>query len=156
MVITTLNLDMKTMEKICRIASMHGLSKSIVVIKIIKRSLEHTAMMPRYASTVEYQRNELSGHWHCLHVTMSPREYEYITDIRKFFKMSVSLFVALAVEEYYKVYMEKLNDDGIMDNYLYLCHMLVVKTEQNVTTWKIYWGKPESMEGILRKMRKSQ
>ncbi|MBN1533926.1 MAG: hypothetical protein JXA20_14750 [Spirochaetes bacterium] len=133
------------MEKIRMISVLSRLSKSDVVIRLLRMSLKRSSLRARYSMTVEYQKRSASGRWQCLHVSIRPREYEYFTDIRKFCKMSVSLFISCAVDEY----MKNMNEYKIMDNYLFLNHMLVVETIQNVTTWKIYWGKPANMEGIL-------
>jgi hypothetical protein len=60
-------------------------------------------------SRIKYQERNQEIVWSCLHISLTPPEYEHFIDMRKMFKMSVSHIIAFAVLKYLKILIEKHN-----------------------------------------------
>lgn len=65
-------------------------------------------------------------------------DYELFTDMRKFYKLSVSLLLAIAVEEYFD---DLLKDNKIEDNYLTVSYEITFDTGKDHLIWHTYWDK---------------
>ena len=102
-------------------------------------------------SPVKYQKRNLTGDWHRFHIKLNDYEYEYCLDMRKFYKMSVSLIVAYAVSNYLDEIIIKLLDTNmreVTDNYHYKNYILIQEIIDSTICWKIYWGIPYNLEKI--------
>ena len=99
-------------------------------------------------SSVRYQDHNPNCKWTNLHIFILIRDYEYILDMRKLCKRSVSLLVSIAVVDYLEEVLHDLNleREGIKsnDNYQFLHYIIIKELINNVICWKIYWGLPEN------------
>ncbi|MDM8001735.1 MAG: hypothetical protein QUS66_02330, partial [Bacteroidota bacterium] len=78
-----------------------------------------------------------------LHITLKPDEYEFLLDMRKFFKQSISRLVAYAIDTYLDDVIAEINKGT--DNYWYSNYALSRIIIDGVVCWILYWGIPEKL-----------
>ena len=145
MIETTINIHIKTMEKINKISSVCNISRNKVIKNLLKRVMDKELNSFPINRCVKYQKSDSKENWHKFHILLDVDEYEYFLDLRKLLKKSVSAIVAYAIEKYFK---EMINFK-IIDNYLFKNYVIVKEIINDVITWRLFWGYPEKMEKIL-------
>jgi len=143
---TTIYCTDNTKYSIGRIQSHCAKTRSSVIIDLTKLVLKNRESILRYSRAVRYQNRMTSGKWHRMHVSMLPKDYELLLDLRKLCKCSVSLLVACAVERYIKSMKEDLDKVEITDNYHFNHYMIIKELHDTIICWKIYWGEPKNIE----------
>jgi hypothetical protein len=134
---TTLNMRIDTLEAITRAAESRGLSRSQMIVFLIKRVMADVPDALPMGSMVRYQNRRRPEDWRVIHIKVSAYEYEYMLDLRKLLKLSVSLICALAVQKYLKRPLEKC----FPDNYpFFMNYMLGKEIINNIISWRIVWG----------------
>ena len=86
------------------------------------------------------RREATKKHGKLFHLVVREDDYEYLLDLRKFLKMSVSLIIAYAV----KKFLGK-NKNNITDNNRYKNYVLVKEMVDNIICWRLFWGYPPSI-----------
>jgi hypothetical protein len=142
---TTLNMHVDVLRHITRAAHSKGITRTEMIIILIKRVMDENGRTIRMGKMVKYQKQNTNGYWHKFHVILREDEYEYFLDLRKLLKMSVSLILAYAVEKY----LIQLVDGKITDNYRFVNYVIVKEIVENVICWRFYWGCPPSLKKYL-------
>ncbi len=143
---TTLSMKDEIRRKLNNAAMISGRSRSELVVTLVRRAMCDFGRLVTHCKSVRYQDREAEGTWRRQHVRILAREYEYFLDSRKFFKLSVSLLVAYAIENYLD---EVLYGDSDSDNYRFLQYAIVPKHVDTAICWQIYWGMPRK-KSLLR------
>lgn len=138
---TTLNVHLDMLEKITRAARALGISRSEIIIILLKKVMDETTKPDCLWKLVKYQRKRKPDEWHGFHLTVRPDDYEYFLDLRKLLKMSLSLILSYAV---YK-YLDKLIKKDITDNYRYNHYIIMEKRIDSIPCWIFIWGYPPSI-----------
>jgi hypothetical protein len=134
---TTLNMRIDILEAIFRAARDCDMTRSEMIVYLIKKVMADVPDALPLGAMVRYQERRRPEDWQVVHVRVSVYEYEYMVDLRKLLKMSVSLICAYAVEKYLK----KLPRRCITDNYPFFMNYMVVKEIiKNIISWRIIWG----------------
>jgi hypothetical protein len=110
MIRTTINISDKTLEKLKNATSKLDVPiENIIklVMTIIHRDNKSDDRYVKLFSRIEYQGRDSEIIWSCMHITLTPQEYEHFIDMRKMFKMSVSHIIAFAVLKYLKILLKK-------------------------------------------------
>jgi hypothetical protein len=129
MTATTINMHMSVHEKISDTAKYLSTSQRDIAVK--------------------YQDDDLKENWHCFHVKLSDDEYDFFIDLRKFYRLSVSRLLALAVKKYLSQVISEFKMK-LVDNYVYFKHYdLNYEVGDGYIAWKIYWRTPESMSDTV-------
>ncbi|TAL29756.1 MAG: hypothetical protein EPN93_20675 [Spirochaetes bacterium] len=137
---TTINMRISIFDKISRAADQLGKPRREIVILLLSRIRRDFRRYPGGFTLVKYQPREMLNLWHPFTITYKEEENELVTDFRKFGKLSVSYFVAIATERYLD---ELLADGGKSHNYVPIDHYALGKRVQNgVCVWETYWGDP--------------
>lgn len=128
----------------------------LVILAMRKMLGNHAAYIRKY-NRVEYQKrfdNETGERIvkHRVKVRILEREYDYFQDMRKFFRRSISLIMAIAIKEYLHVIIDELLTGNNIDtnNYTYENYALIEKCIKNITTFHIWWGIPPKLKHLLR------
>jgi hypothetical protein len=148
---TTINIDKSVKLVLGRAAWTSGLSRSSMIMILLRKTMmEHKKHLCHW-NPVRYQARSMKQVWCRVHVTLSSRDYEYMLDLRKFCKMSVSLLVALAVELYLDSVLAEYmgRKPNITDNYPFQHYILIQEESDSVICWKIYWGCPRDLRQII-------
>ncbi len=134
---TTLNMPTDILEIVNREACARGITRSEMIVFLIKKVMANAPDALPLGRMVRYQERRRPGGWRVVHVRVSAYEYEYMVDLRKLLKMSVSLICSYAVQEYLKKPLRR----NITDNYPFFMNYMVIKELiGNLISWRIIWG----------------
>ncbi len=92
---------------------------------------------------------------HRVKMRLSIREYNYYQDMRRIFRRSISLVMAIAVRNYLAKIVAALlceNPDVVLaDTYPFENYAIMGKCIENIPTWRIWWGVPPKLKLLLIK-----
>ncbi len=134
--------------------------KEELLVKAMRKMMKDYERYERDAGRIEYQKrfDEETGEQiikHRVKMRLLIREYNYFQDMRKFFRRSISLVMAIAVYTYLAEIVEKILQKDYealhADNYPFECYAIMGKCIENIPTWRIWWGVPPDLELLLTK-----
>lgn len=146
---TTLNIHAEILQRITLAAQLKGVSRSDVIVTLIKLVMDDIPDPGRFGSMVRYQERSNPEDWHIFHIQLRVDDYEYMLDLRKLLKMSVSLILSYAVSKYLNSILKEANTD----NYRYKNYVIIKDMIDNITYWKFIWGYPPNIARILPESR---
>jgi len=114
MIRTTINIGVEVHQRLKKAAARRKVSLEEVILILLRymaRKKRHELITKK---AVCYQ-DRGSAVWECVHVKWEGEEYEFVIDLRKVHKRSVSRLIAEVVMSY--INEEGLIDDHIWDNY---------------------------------------
>ena len=146
MIETTVNLDYEIREKLDGAAMAGGISRSAMLVTLMRRVMKEYGKRARLGKAVRYQKKNPCSSRRCTHISLAERDYECFSNMRLFYKLSVSLLVSYGVERYLDEALLCLErdddkyytDNNIFSNYLFLCD-----SSYGRICWTISWGMPE-------------
>ncbi|MCP4138196.1 MAG: hypothetical protein GY754_44955 [bacterium] len=149
---TTINFRVPVLEKINEAAVLLGISRTKIIIRLLKMVMNEKNFSATMCRPVQYQHPFPDpDEWHKFHISFQENDYEYCLDLRKFLKKSVSAIVAYAVEEYLDIIMGLLpKDPGRSDNYRFHHYVMSSSEVHGVISWQIFWGLPEKLGELHR------
>ncbi len=142
---TTLYMHIDILEKITYAASLLEISRSEMIMLLIKQLMKHTPDSEGVGTMIRYQQRSIPGSWHTFHIRVKMDDYEYMLDVRKIFKMSVSLILAYAVNRY----LDKLLKTNTTDNYRFNNYVLIREVVDNIICWRSFWGYPRNLDQLI-------
>jgi hypothetical protein len=145
MIETTISIHSTILEKIRLAALQSGISRSQVIIHLVKKEMNNAQNHTIQGKRIRYQDRDSGKNRHTFHLQLRPDDYEYFLDLRKLLKMSVSRILAIAVSKYLKKYMKKI----ITDNYLYKNYVIIKEVIDDVICWKLLWGFPKNPKKLF-------
>lgn len=144
---TTININIDILNKIVRASRMGEISCSELIVLLIKKAMNDINNPARIGRLVRYQERRKADEWHALHVQLRMDDYEYLLDLRKLLKMSVSLILACAV----KKYLDKMTSCNLTDNYQHKNYIVIRELIDGIISWRFIWGFPHSIDKLLNK-----
>jgi hypothetical protein len=148
---TTLNIHLEILKKITIHARARGISRSAMIIFLLKKAMDDISDPGRFGSLVRYQERGRPEDRHTFHIKLRVDDYEYMLDLRKLLKMSVSLILACSVMKYLaeatreKGERRRYWNDQKADNNRYRNYVLIREMIDSVICWKLFWGFPPSI-----------
>jgi hypothetical protein len=143
---TTINIHTDILEKIQAAARTGGVSCSGLIILLFKKVMEDMPGPGKQGRRIRYQRRGKQEDWFMFHLQLREDEYEYLLDLRKLLKMSVSLILAYAV----KKYLAALSKKDYTDNYQFRNYVVSREIFHNVICWRFIWGFPPDIEQLIK------
>jgi hypothetical protein len=143
--ITTINMRADVLTRIAKAAHVRGISRSEMIVILAKRIMNDLPYPAPVGMMVQYQKRIQPPNWRKFHLRVREDEYEYLLDLRKLLKMSVSLLISRAVEKYLGDIL-KWNDK---DNYQFKNYLIVKEVIDDVICWKLLWGYPPNIEKFI-------
>lgn len=138
---TTLNIHKDTLNKINLAAKSVNVSRSKMIILLLKEFMKDNKNKARLGMLVEYQDRDDNENWHLFHISFREDEYEYFTDLRKLMKMSLSLILSNAVIKFLAGHKLDLIKS---DNYPFKNYVIIKEYIDNIICWKLIWGYAET------------
>jgi hypothetical protein len=137
MIKMTINININVLNSIEFASIELGTSRSKIIKLLMKEIKLDKNIHFKFFSQVKYQEKDFKKNWSMFHIKLSESEYEYFLDIRKFFKMSVSLILAFAVKKYLHLLLKSnsLGDNYSPDNYFFQLGVF-----QGKESFIISWG----------------
>ncbi len=142
---TTLNLHNSILEKLARAASIKRISRSEMIILLLKNAMNEIPDPGRLGMMVRYQKKSRPEDWHRFHLRLRMDEYEFFLDLRKLLKMSVSLILAYAVNKF----LNSILKNNITDNNRYKNYIIIKEYIDSIICWKFIWGYPRNIEKYI-------
>jgi hypothetical protein len=143
---TTMYIKQCVLMQISRAASLKDISRSAMIIELLKIILAHTPQAVRIGRLIQYQEREASGEWHTFHISFREDDYEVFQDMRKLRKMSISFLLAEAVKKYLKNVLQK---NQTPDNYPHCNYIIIREMIGTIISWRLIWGFPQNLIRIL-------
>ena len=106
---TKINMNIETLEMIEYGSNLLQMSRTALIKILLKYFEAENKQLVKLFSQVRYQDTDIKENWHPFHFNLTEAEYEHFTDMRKFCKMSFSLIVAFAVENYLEIVLDPKN-----------------------------------------------
>jgi hypothetical protein len=149
---TTVNINIEAKLRLTAASEVCGIPVSRLIMGLMKRTMKKPETLFRCFTRVQYQRRSPKKQWKLLHLSLFPRDYEYLLDMRKFFKCSVSFLVAYSIDTHLdslinEVMDESFNEDA--DNYPFQNYIILHEMQGKVSCWKIIWGMPNNPETVM-------
>ncbi len=143
---TTLYVHVDVLAQINKAALALGTSSSKIIILMLKKAMKNIPDPGRMGKLVQYQPRSSRENWHRFHIHLRIDDYEYLLDLRKLLKMSVSSILAYAFHKY---------GDNIMkvkktDNYQYKNYVILREVIDGIICWRFIWGYPPQIEKLLQ------
>jgi len=142
-IVTTVNINIVILTRISQASILTGTSKNCIISSILRRFAYDHEKYEKSWSRVRYQNRDIKENWRNLHITLRPDEYEFFIDFRKFYKLSVSHCIAIAVKQYLDEIIHKIINRG--DNYRYKNYTISRILINGVICWMQYWGAPNKL-----------
>ncbi|MBN2078298.1 MAG: hypothetical protein JW838_04990 [Spirochaetes bacterium] len=139
---TTLYIRQDLLKKINAAASANGVSRSKIILSLMARVVEDTRDPVMHGTLVSYQGRSNAEDWHRFHLKVRADEYEYLLDLRKLLKMSVSKILAYAVVKYIRSITIKYQTD----NYPLINYIITREIMDNIIYYRLIWGYPPQIE----------
>ena len=139
---TTIHMHVNIHETLTKVSEKSGIPRSDLLkhaVKLYTIKLQEEIVL---FSSIQYQNADEKENWTRLHVSLSPSEYEHFLDIRKLFKMSVSLFVARAIEEYLEYLSAPDIEKQISDDSPFPAYSFITRDVSETKTFMFCWGIP--------------
>lgn len=143
---TTLNIHINILEQITTAAKNLQISRSELIMLLCKKIMDDVSRPSRFGAPVQYQERSDKESWKSFHLVLREDDYEYLLDLRKLLKLSVSRILAFAV----KKYLRKIQKRNITDNKRYKNYVIIKEFVDNITSWRFFWGYPPSIGKFLR------
>ncbi|MCP4131049.1 MAG: hypothetical protein GY754_08725 [bacterium] len=167
---TTINFRVSVLEKVNAAAETLDISRTRVIIMLLKKVMNEKNFSARMAIAVQYQRlapvvdpdldpvsdidpdsEPVEDSWHKFHISFQEDVYEFCIDLRKFRKMSVSAIVAYAVKEHLDSILGLPQENPLeTDNHRFKHYVISSSEMHGVVSWQLFWGLPEKTAELLQ------
>ncbi len=134
--------------------------KEKLLMLAMRKMMKDYEAYERTDSRIEYQKrfNEDTGERikkQRVKMKVSFCDYNYFQDMRRIFRRSISLVMAIAVYTYLAEIIEKILNKEIeavlADTYPFQNYAIMGKCIENIPTWRIWWGVPSKLKLLLTK-----
>ena len=142
---TTINIHNEILDKITKVSYSLGKSRTEIIIMLLMQVMKNDTNKATICKSIKYQKCDGNKKWHKFHIILKDNEYEYLLDLRRLLKMSVSLLLAFSVKKYLK----KLSKCDFTDNYLFKNYILAREIDDGVISWKLFWNIPNNLSNLL-------
>jgi hypothetical protein len=119
MIKTTINISEETLNALIDASFQLNISETDIIKLLMMNSHLDNKKDDRYLkffSIIKYQERDPEIKWICLHISLTPEEYEHFIDMRKMFKMSVSYIIAFALKKYLNILLKNHPKNKWKDN----------------------------------------
>lgn len=116
---TTINIKLSQVDKIIFLAQQYNISLSCIINHLTKIAFKNLSYERCFMQKVRYQDRILNSNnkWRCQSVSFQDDVYERCLDMKKLYKLSVSRFIAEAIDKYLNQLIDELNQKICSDNY---------------------------------------
>ncbi len=147
---TTMYVHNKVLNKIKNVVGDNREFRNKLIIALLKRAMRDHDKLENNFRSVKYQDDDTAGKWKTLHVKFGKGENEYFQDMRRVFKMSVSLILAYSVKNYLIEVLNDLLRMDPLDNYPPKNYLILKDIVDDVVCWRLFWGFPMNLNKIYK------
>jgi len=135
MIKTSVYINTDKLSKVVEFSAANGLSYSEVISLLLKKIQSDGKCDIKKFSAVKYQDDDPDKNWVVKTVYFEEVCYEFFTDMRKFFKISVSYLLANAID----LFLETILSEDNQRNYADHNWDISKKEEKYSEIWTILW-----------------
>ncbi|MCP4129749.1 MAG: hypothetical protein GY754_01915 [bacterium] len=142
---TTINMNIELLDRVEAASQQLNMSRSKIIVLLLNRVMLKKEIPLEVFKQIKYQPRNLASNWKQVHAYPEVEVYEAWIDMRKIFKRSVSLVLAIAIEEFLDqlvVDLSAAEDPGGLDNYP-PAYTFLARESSGIQKFVIYWGLPE-------------
>jgi len=141
MIKSSVNINIDKLSLLENFSEVNELTVSEVVALLLRKILEDGKYSAKKFRAVKYQEIDPDKNWNTLTVYFEDVDYEFFTDMRKFFKESVSLLLSKAIDLFLDMILTEVK--GILLNYVNSDWDIRRDDVETGAIWSVYWIKPE-------------
>lgn len=140
MIKTSVYINTDKLVKVMEYSAANGLTYNEVITLLLKKMQADGGCNIRKFSAVKYQNDDPDKNWVTKTVYFEEICYEFFTDMRKFFKESVSLLLSKAIELFLNTILSEVKE--ILLNYADSDWDIRRDDVESGVIWTIFWIKP--------------
>ena len=140
MIKSSVNINIGKLSLLENFSEANELSVNKVVALLLRKILEDGKYSARKFRAVKYQDVDPDKNWDTLTVYFEDVDYEFFTDMRKFFKESVSLILSKAIDLFLDTILSEVEE--ILLNYANSDWDIRRDDVETEVIWSVYWIKP--------------
>ncbi len=140
MIKSSVNINISKLSLLENFSEANELSVNEVVTLLLRKILKDGKYSARKFRAVKYQEIDPDKNWDTLTVYFEDVDYEFFTDMRKFFKESVSLLLSKAIDLFLDTILTEVKE--ILLNYANSDWDIRKDDVEIGVIWSIYWIKP--------------
>ncbi len=137
MIKSSININSEKLSLLENFSEINKLSVNEVVTLLLRKILEDGNYTAKKFRAVKYQDIDPDKNWDTLTVYYEDVDYEFFTDMRKFFKESVSLLLSKAIDLFLDTILS--NVEEILLNYANSDWDIRSDKVELGMIWTIYW-----------------
>lgn len=140
MIYTTIYLQDSLCNRLNGISRATGMPVTSLIIILLKKNSIHNAELGRAWIRIRYQPRQKERKCTRIHIRLSPAEYEFILDLRRVHKRSVSFLISLSADKYLNDILNRNSrtDDNNRINAYTFSKIFI----DGATCWMHIWGAP--------------
>ena len=135
MIKTSVYINTDKLVKVMEYSAANGLTYNEVITLLLKKMQADGGCNIRKFSAVKYQNDDPDKNWVTKTVYFEEICYEFFTDMRKFFKISVSFLLAKAID----LFLETILMEENQRNYADHDWDITRKEDDFSEIWTIFW-----------------
>ncbi len=135
MIKTSVYINTDKLAKVMEYSAANGLTYNEVITLLLKKMQADGGCNIRKFSAVKYQNDDPDKNWVTKTVYFEEICYEFFTDMRKFFKISVSFLLAKAID----LFLETILMEENQRNYADHDWDITRKEDDFSEIWTIFW-----------------
>jgi len=140
MIKSSVNINIGKLSLLENFSKINEVSINEVVTLLLRKIMEDGKYSAKKFRAVKYQKIDPDKNWDTLTVYFEDVDYEFFTDMRKFFKESVSLLLSKAIELFLNTILSEVKE--ILLNYADSDWDISMDDIETGTIWTIFWIKP--------------
>jgi len=140
MIKSSVNINIEKLSLLESFSETNELSVSEVVALLLRKILEDGKYSAKKFRAVKYQDIDPDKNWDTLTVYFEDVDYEFFTDMRKFFKESVSLLLSKAIDLFLDTILSEVEE--ILLNYANSDWDIRRDEVKTGVIWIIFWKNP--------------
>jgi len=144
MIKSSVNINIGKLSLLENFSKANKLSVNEVVSLLLRKILEDGKYSAKKFRAVKYQEIDPDKNWDTLTVYFEDVDYEFFTDLRKFFKESVSLLLSKAIDLFLDTILSEVKESLL--NYANSDWDIRRDDIEMGSIWTILWIKPGKQE----------
>lgn len=143
---TTVCIHPDRLSRLEQNAEKLGIKVNDLVVALFNAAMSRNKEIGTPTGTLSYQ--ETTGEYLTMHIYLTPKDYDQKIDMRRVYKMSASLVLAMSIDWFLEDLVEHWFDadqsNSIINEFFPKKHQLIPKFNKKFTEYRIIWGFPPS------------
>ena len=141
MIKSSVNINIEKLSLLENFSEDNELSVNEIISLLLRKIMEDGKYSAKKFGAVKYQDIDPDKNWEILTVYFEDVDYEFFTDMRKFFKESVSLILSKAIDLFLDTILSEVEE--LLLNYANSDWDIRRDDVEIGVIWSVYWIKPE-------------